>query len=76
MQQVSRNVFKEFCSGRKYFFSLQIESLLDEATAELAKIEFAPLSSTAEASFKLKKPVPLHTTVRVDCKVKSAPLYM
>jgi hypothetical protein len=48
---------------------MQIASLLDESTAELAKIEFAPLCSTAEATFKFKKPVPLHTTLRIDCKV-------
>merc|ERR1719350_926794 len=47
-----------------------IESVLDEATAELAKIHLAPIATTAEASFKIKKPVPLHTTLRVDCHIK------
>lgn len=48
---------------------LQIEALLDETTAELAKLEFSPLCSTIEANFKLKKAVPLHITVRMDAKV-------
>ena len=48
---------------------LQIESALDESTAELGKLEFAPLLSTIEASFKLKKAVPLHTSLRISCKV-------
>ncbi len=48
---------------------LQIETLLDESTAELAKFEFAPLCTTVEASFKFKKAVPLHTTLQIDCKV-------
>lgn len=46
-----------------------IESVLDEATAELAKIHVAPIASTVEASFKIKKPVPLNTSLRVDCKI-------
>ena len=53
--------------------ALQIESLLDESTAELAKMVFTPLLSTIEANFKLKKPVPLHTTLRIDCKVSTLP---
>lgn len=48
---------------------MQIETVLDESTAELAKFEFAPLCTTAEASFKFKKSVPLHTTLQIDCKV-------
>jgi len=52
---------------------MQIESLLDESTAELAKMEFTPLLSTIEANFKLKKAVPLHTTLRIDCKVVITP---
>lgn len=48
---------------------MQIEALLDESTAELAKLEFSPVLSTIEANFQLKKPLPLHTTVRIDCQV-------
>ena len=43
--------------------------MLDESTAELAKMEWAPVLATIEATFKIKKAVPLHTTVRIDCKV-------
>ena len=46
-----------------------IETVLDEATAELGKIEFAPFLSTREATFSIRKPVPLHTTLAVKCKV-------
>jgi hypothetical protein len=55
--------------------AMQIESLLDESTAELAKMEFTPLLSTIEANFKLKKSVPLHTTLRIDCKVDNSLLH-
>lgn len=48
---------------------MQVESLLDEATAELGKMEFSPMLSTIEADFKIKKSVPLHTTLRVECEV-------
>lgn len=48
---------------------MQIEAILDEVTAELAKCEFSPTLSTTEANFKLKKPVPLHTTLRVQAEV-------
>ncbi len=51
---------------------VQVESLLDEATAELAKMEWAPVLATIEANFKIKKAVPLHTTLRIDCKVLPA----
>lgn len=50
---------------------MQIETILDEATAELAKFEFTPLCVTSEASFKFKKAVPLNTTLQIDCKVKT-----
>ena len=46
-----------------------MEALLDEATAELGKMEFAPVLSTIEANFKIKKPVPLHTTLEINCSV-------
>ena len=36
-------------------------------------MEFTPLLSTIEANFKLKKPVPLHTTLQIDCQVSSHP---
>ncbi len=41
--------------------SLANSSLLDEATAELAKMEWAPTLATLEAAFKIKKAVPLNT---------------
>ena len=47
-----------------------MESLLDEATAELGKMEFSPMLSTIEADFKIRKSVPLHTTLRIECEVK------
>ena len=50
--------------------ALQVESLLDEATAELGKMEFSPMLSTIEADFKIKKSVPLHTTLKIECKVR------
>jgi len=49
---------------------LQIESLLDEATAELGKMEFSPMLSTIEADFKIRKSVPLNTTVKIECEVR------
>jgi hypothetical protein len=52
---------------------MQVESLLDEATAELGKMEFSPMLSTIEADFKIKKSVPLHTTLRIECEVLSIP---
>ena len=48
---------------------LQVESLLDEATAELGKMEFSPMLSTIEADFKIRKSVPLHTTLKIECEV-------
>ena len=50
--------------------ALQVESLLDEATAELGKMEFSPMLSTMEADFKIRKSVPLHTTLKVECEVR------
>ena len=46
-----------------------IETALDEATAELAKIDFVPFLSTREANFAIKRPVPLHTTLLVRCVI-------
>lgn len=46
-----------------------VESLLDEATAELAKMEWAPTLATLEAAFKIKKSVPLNTTLRIACEI-------
>ena len=60
-----------------------IESVLDEATAEVAKclyaptattstIEFkihAPTATTSTIEFKIHAPVPLHTTLRVAAQV-------
>ena len=47
-----------------------MESLLDEATAEAAKMAWAPTLATLEATFKIKKAVPLNTTLRVACGIK------
>lgn len=47
-----------------------IETVLDEATAELAKMDFVPVVSTVEAAFKIKKAVPLHTSLLVQCSIK------
>jgi len=49
---------------------MQIETVLDEATAELGKIVAFPFLSTVEASFSIRRPVPLHTTLLVRCEVK------
>ncbi|PSC67699.1 thioesterase superfamily [Micractinium conductrix] len=47
-----------------------IETALDEATAELAKLCFEPVVSTRQATFNLIRPVPLHTSLLVTCTVK------
>lgn len=49
-----------------------MESLLDEATAELGKMEFSPMLSTIEADFKIRKSVPLHTTLKIECEVSES----
>lgn len=46
-----------------------MESLLDEATAETAKMTWAPTLATLEAAFKIKKAVPLNTTLRIACEI-------
>ncbi len=46
-----------------------VESLLDEATAECAKMEWAPTLATLEAAFKITKAVPLNTTLRIACEL-------
>ena len=43
---------------------------MDEATAELGKLEFFPFLSTVEAKFAIRRPIPLHTTLLVRCTVK------
>lgn len=61
------------CIGNGFYMSAHggcIESILDEATAELAKIEMVPMVSTVEVHFKIKKPVPLHTSLLVECCVE------
>ena len=50
---------------------MQVESLLDEATAELGKMAFSPMLATIEIEFKITKAVPLHTTLRIDCEVNA-----
>ena len=52
---------------------MQVESLLDEATAELGKMEFSPMLSTIEADFKIRKSIPLHTTLKIECEVSATP---
>jgi hypothetical protein len=46
-----------------------IETCLDEATAELGKCDFAPFLATKEINFQILRPVPLHTTLLVKCKI-------
>lgn len=46
-----------------------VESLLDEATAEVAKMAWAPTLATLEANFRIKKAVPLNTTLRISCEI-------
>ena len=46
-----------------------ISTALDEATAELVKITHAPLATTAEISYQLKRPVELNVTHRIECEV-------
>ncbi len=50
-----------------------MESLLDEATAELGKTDFSPMLATIEIEFKISKAVPLHTTLRIDCEARAWP---
>ena len=74
MSKVARSLRGDFLKFRKDCLiladrPLQIESLLDEATAELGKMEFSPMLSTIEADFKIRKSVPLNTTVKIECEV-------
>jgi len=48
-----------------------IETILDETTAELVKCWRAPCCVTIELNAKIKKPLPLHTTVKVQVRIKS-----
>lgn len=48
-----------------------IETILDETTAELVKCYAAPCCVTIELNAKIKKPLPLHTTVKIHVKIKS-----
>jgi len=48
-----------------------VESLLDEATAELGKMEFSPMLATIEIGFRIVNAVPLHTTLRMDCEART-----
>lgn len=50
---------------------VQIETVLDEATAELGKIEAFPFLATRSISFQIRKPVPIDTTLSVKCNVQS-----
>ena len=47
-----------------------VETVLDEATAELAKMEWQPFLSTVEAKFRIRRPVPLHASLRVECALR------
>lgn len=58
--------------GQGFFLSAHggaVETALDEATAELAKMELYPFCSTVEANFRIRKPIPLHTSLRVKCTI-------
>ncbi|OUS43050.1 hypothetical protein BE221DRAFT_176046 [Ostreococcus tauri] len=48
-----------------------IETILDETTAELVKCARAPCCVTIELNAKIKKPLPLHSTVKIHCSIKS-----
>lgn len=50
----------------------QIETVLDETTAELVKCAVTPDVATVEFAAKIKKAVRLHETYRVDCEVTRA----
>ena len=50
----------------------QIETVLDETTAELVKCAVTPDVATVEFTAKLKRAVRLHETYRVDCEVTRA----
>jgi hypothetical protein len=50
---------------------LKVESILDEATAELGKMEFSPVLGTIDFSIKIKKRVPLHTSLLIKCEVSN-----
>lgn len=45
----------------------QIETVLDETTAEIVKVAVAPNVATVEIVVKIKKAVQLNHTYRVDC---------
>lgn len=47
-----------------------VETILDEATAEIAKIEFTPFVSTRQINVEIVKPVPLHETLLVECCIQ------
>jgi hypothetical protein len=60
--------------GAGYFTSVHggaLETVFDESTAELVKANLAPLASTIEFSAAIKKPVPLHTTLLLECSIES-----
>ena len=60
--------------GEGFFLSAHggaVESVFDETTAELVKASLGPLASTIEFSAKIKKPVPLHTSLRLECAITS-----
>ncbi len=48
----------------------QIETVLDEATAEAAKLAVSHLVSTIDVRFKIGRPVPLHTSLEVGAWVE------
>ncbi len=37
-----------------------------------SKLEFSPLVTTREASFQLLKPVPLHRSLLITCRIKAS----
>ncbi|KDD75236.1 hypothetical protein H632_c792p0 [Helicosporidium sp. ATCC 50920] len=48
-----------------------IMSALDEAASEMGKCDFAPVLGTVDASFRMHKAVPVHTSLRVECLITS-----
>ena len=50
----------------------QIETVLDETTAELVKCAVTPDVATVEFAAKIKKAVQLNATYRVDCEITRA----
>lgn len=48
-----------------------VETVLDEATAEIAKIAKAATATTISATFQIKKPCPLNTSLLIEASIVS-----